>query len=369
MEFTINSDLLVKELGLLAGVVEKSSTIPVLANVLIEASASADEVILTATDLETALKARCPAAVRNPGDATLPARRLLDYVKLLAAGDLHMKFSADTHWGSLTCGSAKCRMAGISRDSFPELPRHPKEALMEMPIGVLAAMISRTAFAISAEESRFTMQGALLEMDGARAVMVATDGHRLSLDSAEDRQAKPLRVLLPKKAAAQLAKLASMEDAKALVRFGRDSNHLFFELGSRLLMAREMSGNFPDYARVLPKEQPHCVRFGREILLGAIGRVREFADEGTQMIRLRFAKDELTLLASDPVGESEEGIAIEYSGPEVDIGFNAGYLVEFLRVATGDDVSFLFKDSQAPGELRPVQESDGYRYVVMPMRV
>src|SRR6202167_1858263 len=158
MEFTVSRADLVRELNLSQGVVEKKTTIPILSNVLVEADG--DRIDLTATDLELGIRCSCAARVKKAGAGTIPARRLLDYVRLLPDGDVHVKI-ADNHWANLTCGRSKTRIAGMSRESFPELPQMP-EPLAEIPIGVIAGLISRTVFAISAEESRFTLNGALL---------------------------------------------------------------------------------------------------------------------------------------------------------------------------------------------------------------
>src|SRR6202166_3775842 len=177
MEFTVSRADLVRELNLSQGVVEKKTTIPILSNVLLEADG--DRVHLTATDLELGIRCSCPARVKKSGGGTIPARRLLDYVRLLPDADVQVKVQ-DNHWASLVCGRSKTRIAGMSRDSFPELPEMP-EQLAEMPIGVLGAMIAKTVFAISSEESRFTLNGALLVLRKGGVVMVATDGHRLAM--------------------------------------------------------------------------------------------------------------------------------------------------------------------------------------------
>src|SRR6476659_6989213 len=158
MEFTVNKSELVRELRLSQGVVEKKTTIPILSNVLLEASG--DRLTLTATDLELGIRCSCPARVKKEGAGTVPAKKLLDYVRLLPEGDVNMKF-LENHWASITCGRSRTRIAGMSRESFPELPQMP-EAISEIPVKLLASMISRTAFAISMEESRFTLNGALL---------------------------------------------------------------------------------------------------------------------------------------------------------------------------------------------------------------
>src|SRR6202789_3231160 len=171
MEFTVSKSELVRELSLSQGVVEKKTTIPILSNVLIEASG--DRVTLTATDLELGIRCSCPARVKKEGSGTVPARKLLDYMRLLPEGDVHMKF-LENHWASITAGRSRTRIAGMSRESFPELPQMPVN-IAELPIKVVATMIDRTQFAISTEESRFTLSGALLLLSPGSMTMVATD--------------------------------------------------------------------------------------------------------------------------------------------------------------------------------------------------
>ena len=181
MEFTVSKSDLVRELSLSQGVVEKKTTIPILSNVLMEARG--DRLYLTATDLELGLRTSCPAKVKKEGSGTIPARKLLDYTRLLPDADITLKF-AENHWATLTCGRSKTRIAGMSRESFPELPSMPQTATA-VPAKQLAMMISRTMFAISMEESRFTLNGALLLLNEKGITMVATDGHRLAYISRE----------------------------------------------------------------------------------------------------------------------------------------------------------------------------------------
>ncbi len=370
MEFTVSRADLVRELNLSQGVVEKKTTIPILSNVLVEADG--DRIHLTATDLELGVRASCPARVKKAGAGTIPARRLLDYVRLLPDGDVQVKIQ-DNHWASLVCGRSRTRIAGMSRESFPELPQMPA-VLAEIPIGVIAAMISRTIFSISAEESRFTLNGALLLLKKGGLVMVATDGHRLAM--VESTAELPgvsgdYRALLPKKAMQELQKLASDSDPAAMVQFSGDDNHLFFQLGDRVLLSRKLTGNFPDYPRVLPKEQPHAVKIERDEFRSAIERVAQFSDERSRSIRVKVDKGEVKIHSSvSETGESEESLPVEYEGPSVEIGFNAQYLLDFLRAVNEPKITFLFKDPHSAGELRPGGEkSESYRYVIMPMRI
>ena len=374
MEFAVSKNDLVRELGLSQGVVEKKTTIPILSNVLIEAQG--DRIILTATDLELGIRCSCPAKVKKEGAGTVPARKLLDYTRLLPDAELNLKF-LENHWAGITCGRSRTKMAGMSRESFPELPQMP-ETISEIPVKLLASMISRTAFAISMEESRFTLNGALLLLGGDGMTMVATDGHRLAyVQSAMDmngsaKSAKGFRALIPKKAMGEIVKLAEESGADSKVVFAGDENHLFFKFGERLLITRKLTGNFPDYERVLPKDNTNIAKLRKDEIRAAIERVSQFADERSRAIRVQFGQGEVRVFSSSvETGESEESVPTEYAGPELEIGFNAQYLLDFLRAISHEEVSFALKDQKSAGEMRPAIEEpkDHYRYVVMPMRI
>lgn len=370
MEFTVSKSDLVRELSLSQGVVEKRTTIPILSNVLLEAAG--DRVVLTATDLELGIRCTCPAQIAKEGSGTIPARRLLDYVRLLPDADLNVKFQ-DNQWASLTCGRSRTRIAGMSRESFPELPVMP-EAVAEFPVGLLSSMIGRTIFAISAEESRFTLNGALMLLKPTGITMVATDGHRLAMVEKQETISgitAPYRALLPKKAMSEILKLAQETTSDATLKFAGDDNHLFFQFGDRLLISRKLTGNFPDFERVLPKEHSNHVTVKRDEVRASIERVSQFADERSRAIRFQVAPGEARVYSSlSETGESEESLPVTYDGAEVEIGFNAQYLLDFLRAVAEEDVRFYFKDAHSAGELRPGPDAGyTYRYVVMPMRI
>jgi DNA polymerase-3 subunit beta len=371
MEFTVSKADLVRELNLSQGVVEKRTTIPILSNVLIEVEA--DRMVLTTTDLELGIRCSCPAQVVKEGSGTIPVRRLLDYVRLLPDADLNVKL-LENQWASIHCGRSRTRIAGISRESFPELPQMP-EVVAEIPVGVLSSMIARTIFAISAEESRFTLSGALLQLKPTGLLMVATDGHRLAYVESGFQPStvvSPYRALLPKKAMGEILKLAQESAADSAIRFAGDENHLFFQFGQRLLISRKLTGTFPDFERVLPKEHHYSVNLQRDEIRSAIERVAQFADERSRAIRIQVSPGEVRVFSSiSETGESEESIPVEYDGASVEIGFNAQYLVDFLRAVSTDQVTFCFKDAHSAAEMHPVAGSDSYqyRYVIMPMRV
>jgi DNA polymerase-3 subunit beta len=178
------------------------------------------------------------------------------------------------------------------------------------------------------------------------------------------------KALIPKKAMAEILKLAGEAGAEGKIAFAGDDNHLFFGFGLRLLLCRKLSGNFPDYERVLPKEHPHSIKADREELRGTIERVAQFSDERSRAIRLRVAGGELKIYSSlSDTGESEESMPVDYAGDAVEIGFNASYMIEFLRAMPGAEAEFFFRDGQSAGEMRPGASEDVYRYVVMPMRI
>jgi len=372
MEFIVSKSDLVRELSLSQGVVEKKTTIPILSNVLIEALD--DRVTLTATDLELGIRCSCLARVKKEGSGTVPARKLLEYVRLLPEGDVHMKF-LENHWANITSGRSKTRIAGMSRDSFPELPQMPAP-IAEIPVKTLAMMITRTAFAISMEESRFTLNGALLLMRPEGLTMVSTDGHRLAFVQAAAADSgkvdQQFRALIPKKAMAELIKLADEAAPEGKAIFAGDDNHLFFQVGHRLLITRKLTGTFPDYERVLPKDHSLTAKLAKSEIKSAIERVAQFADERSRAIRVQFTQGEVRVFSSSvETGESEESVTSEYNGPDLEIGFNAQYLLDFLRAVPQDYVSFELKDQKSAGEMRPAGEgiAEQYRYVVMPMRI
>ena len=378
MEFVVQRADLVREVALLQGVVERKTTIPVLSNILVEALP--DSLQVTATDLELGIRTQCPAKVKKAGATTIPAKKLLDYIRQLQGEEIKFKLSDSPGGGSLqvTCGRSHVRMAAMTRDNFPVLPDCAGK-LAVIPPAVLGQLISRTLFAISAEESRYTLNASLLILKPETLTMVATDGHRLAHVETKESVTEQgysgvsgeLRVLVPKKAMTELSRLLGDMPDGAHVEFFKDENHIFFRTGHRMLISRMLSGQFPNYEAVLPKGNDRVVTIDQEDLAAAVRRVSLFSDERSHSIRLQFGKDELKVVSSSSdAGESEETLPISYSEPPFTIGFNWQYLLDFLAAAGAVKISLEFKDEQSAGQMRPATD-DGllYRYVVMPMRV
>lgn len=374
MEITVSKRELLQELTATQGVVERKTTIPILSNFLFEAAG--DSLAITATDLDLSLRTSCRATVKKEGACTIPARKLYDYVKLLPDVDLSLKL-LENHWINIRAGRSSTKMVGMARANFPALPGFPTTNIVRIPVSILHTMIAKTIFAISNEESRYTLSGALLVLKPESIAMVATDGHRLA--HIENSEAKfevsgERRPLIPKKAMHELMTLLQGQGEGSMVEFAEDEATLFFRIGDRLLTARKLTGQFPNYEAVLPREVPKSVTVRCEDISSAIQRVAQFADERSGAIRLKLDKNEMRLLAnSNEMGEAEDVIEIVYSSDPLTIGFNSQYLLDFLKATSGGEVRFEFKDAQSAGQLRPAEGANGdqfkYRYVVMPMRI
>ena len=371
MEFTASKSQLARELNVIQGVVERKNTIPILSNLLLEV----DNVTLriSATDLELSVRVTCPAKVGKEGSGAVPAKRLVEIVRSLPDAEIRFK-SLENHWVQVTCERSSFKLVGMAKDNFPTLPEIPK-ALANIPSSALISMIQKTIFAISNEESRYTLNGALLMLKPEKVMMVATDGHRLAL---VERQVEvgglknELRVLIPKKAMSELLRILAELSGGVPVEFSKDDNHLFFSAGGRVLMSRVLTGQFPNYEAVLPRENNRIVEIDKDVVAAAVRRVALLADERSRAIRVQFDKDRLEIFSSSgDYGEAHETLDAQYQSEALQIGFNYQYLLDFLNVVDGGGkVRMEFKDEQSAGQFRPVgDESYQYRYVVMPMRV
>jgi DNA polymerase-3 subunit beta len=371
MEITVSKFELLRELTATQGVVERKTTIPILSNYLFEAAG--DKLSLTATDLDLSLRTACAAKVKKEGSCTIPARKLHDYVKLLPDADITIKL-LENHWVSIRCGRSNTKMVGMARSNFPSLPQFPTAGVVKIPATVLRAMIAKTTFAIANEESRYTLNGALMVLKPESITLVATDGHRLAHIERSGEKFEgvsgEMKTLIPKKAMDEIKSLLDSSDVET-VEFAKDESTLYFRIGTRLLTSRQLTGQFPNYEAVLPKDNSKSIVVNCEDLTGAIQRVAQFADERSRAVRMKMDKGELKISASSTeTGESEDSIETSYNGDTITIGFNAQYLLDFLKATGSGEVRLEFKDAQSAGQLRPGEGDDyKYRYIVMPMRI
>jgi DNA polymerase-3 subunit beta len=306
------------------------------------------------------------------GTITLPAKRLYEIVRALP--DKEIKFKrGEANWVTVTCGSSRFRIAGLPQDDFPALPE-AKTAVGKIPANILAKLITRTIFAISTEDSKYTLSGALLILKPGGITMVATDGHRLAhIEKSETLEdvSEEIKVLVPRKAMGELVRMISESPDTEHIGFSRDDNHLFFDMGKRLLISRLLTGQFPNYEAVLPRNNDRIVTVNREEIASAIKRVAILSDERSRSVKLSLGNGSLEITASHTdLGEAHETLEIDYEKESLQVGFNYQYLLDFLTTADEPDVSLEFKDSESAAQLRAQPPSDyNYRYVVMPMRI
>jgi len=392
MEFKIKQSVLKEELGFIQGVVERKTTIPVLSNILIE-SIGENEIRIVGTDLDVTIRCDAEAEIIKPGSICVQARKLFDIARALDPGDAHFK-KEENEWVTMKCGRANFRLAGVNREQFPEIPTF-KSTPMKLPADVLGYFVRNTAFAITNEQSRFTLSGAKFIVGDGIAKMVTTDGHRLAyIERAIDDKEGTMDTLIPKKALLELVKLSRGEGE---VSFGEDPNHIFFETEGRLLITRKLSGNFPNYEMVMPKNNEHTAIFDLDEMRSAVRRMSLIADERNRSIRLVVREGEVEVVAqSTEEGDGSEVVQAEYTGEEFTLGFNWQYLIEFLNnVGAGEmeaaaegeketdgdkvrvkegrgpvKVAFEFKDASAQTQMSIAGETAyNYKYIVMPLRI
>jgi DNA polymerase-3 subunit beta len=379
LEITVSRVELLRELTAAQSVVERKTTIPILSNFLFEAvpgtDGEGDRLIITATDLDLSLRTSCSAKVKKAGACTIPARKLYDYIKLLPEGEISLKLQ-DNHWVQIRAGRSNTKMVGMARANFPQVPEFPTVGTFKIAAPALKNMISKTIFSISNEESRYTLNGALLVLKAESMAMVATDGHRLAhiekLGENLEGISGEKKTLIPRKALAEISSLLSGSEAET-IEFGDDEQTLFFKIGGRVLTSRKLTGQFPNYEAVLPRDNTKFVIVRSEDLMKSIQRVAQFADERSGAIKIRLEQNELKLSAqSTDAGESEDIIETPYNYEPLVVGFNSSYLIDYLR-ATGEtgEVRLEFKDAQSAGQMRPEDGSEDvkYRYILMPMRI
>lgn len=395
MEFTIKQSVLKDELGFVQGIVEKKSTIPILSNILIE-SVGENTIRIVGTDLDVTIRCEAAADIKKAGSMCIQARKLFDIVRLLSDADVHF-IKEENEWVKMTCGKSNFRLAGVGREQFPEVPGF-KSAPMKLSAEIFNHFIHNTAFAITNEQSRFTLSGAKFIIADGAAKMITTDGHRLAYiekQLPETSATENMDALIPKKALMELIKIS--RDSDGDISFGEDPNHIYFETGGRLLITRKLSGNFPNYEMVIPKDNDKTAVFDAEDMKAAIRRVALMADERTRSVRMTIRPNEIEIGAqSSEEGEAHEKVAAEYEGEEVQVGFNSQYLQDFLNVVGTKEseavaepeketegetvrvkegggrqkIAFEFKDGNAQTQMRIAGDKNyDYKYIVMPLRI
>jgi len=368
MEIRANRSELLSELIPMQGIVERKTTIPVLSHLLL--TARADRLHLAATDLDVSLTSWCEADIREEGGIAIQAKKFQEIVRALASDEIDL-VQDDPRVLTIRAGKSRFKIHGMAPDDFPTLPAvesHAAGSATEIPFADFRRMVAKILFAVSAEESRFQLNGALLKLKDGGLEMVATDGHRLALvEGALEGGADGDSVLVPRKALQEIQRL----EGEGKLAYRRGEHHLSFRVGRRELICRILEGTFPDYERVIAKDNDKKILFDRRPLAEAVQRVALLTGDRARAARLQFTPDQLVISAANPdLGEAVEEVACTYEGPEFRVGMNPDYLSQFLSAVETDRVRLELKDENTQCVGYP-QDGPDTRYlcVIMPMRI
>ena len=364
MEVVLDRDAFLRGLQMVQNIVEPRQTLPILANVLVEAEG--ETVRLTATDLEVGARVGVPARVASPGAITVSARKLAEIVKELPAAAVALRVGENATV-SLRCGGATYKLVGLAPDDFPAVVPATPASWVTLDARTLREMLAQTKFAVSHDETRYALNGILFTFQGKDVRLVATDGHRLAISMRSlGTGVGGASGIVPRKAVNELERvLGAGEDVQIAIT----DNQFVLQMPNFVMTARLIEGQFPNYEAVVPKNHPGKLVIGRSVLAAALRRVAVMAEERNKPVKLTLAPATLRLsAASQELGEAEEILEVEYAGEELTIGFNSRYVLDAISAVEKDQVVFEFKDGLSPGLIKTV-EDEGYCCVIMPMRI
>lgn len=363
MRFSVSKDILLSGLQTVQNVVSSRSTLPILANVRIQAGEG--QLRFTTTDLDVGISSAVEANVEKPGGTTLPVKKLSSIVRELPAGEVHVEVDSK-NIASIRCGQTFFKVHGLPEDEFPGLPQFDDAKVFTLKQSDIKDSLRKTSYAISNDETRYVLNGILFSFKDARLTMVATDGRRLALIDMEVEfpQSDEVEVIVPTKCVNELTRLVSESgDLRMIV----GQNQVAFDVGSSRLVSKLVEGNYPNYRQVIPTEVSERVTLERGLFLAAVQRVSLLASEKTNSVKLMLTKNNLEIIATTPdVGEAREAIPLSYKGKDICIAFNPEYLMAPLRALPNEEVFLDLIDEMSPGVIK-IQSP--FLYVLMPMRV
>jgi len=375
MKFKVNRDHFSNGLAQVLNVVGTRPTMPVLSNVLIEAEG--DHLNLTTTNLDLGIRCRVKATIQQGGSVTLPVRRLAGIVRELPSVDVQVEVSPN-HQVRVTSGGSNFRIMGIPRDDFPPLPEFADEHSFTLEQSALGQMLASVAYAQSADESRYFLNGVYFHFNDGKLTLVATDGRRLALIHREmdfgGNDGGSL--ILPAKTVAELSRLLAKDDKLSVSLSFNDRRVAFrIQVGDEAsglvdqvhLISKVVEGNYPNYQQVIPKEAHQQVQVERELFLQCIRRAALVTSDKSNSVKIKLSNNLLEITAASPdFGEAHESLAVEYSGPDLQVAFNPAFLIDPLRALTKDQVNFELKDEVSPGVFKT---DANFLCVVMPVRL
>jgi len=370
MEIKMPRGELLKGLSIVQGIVERKTTMPILANVLMEAKGKT--LTLTATDLEVGVTNMMAAEVIREGKLTVHARGLYDIVKELPDEAVHMN-AMENQWVEISCGKAIFKIVGLSPDEFPSLPKRGSGVEVKIEAETIKEMIEKTSFAMSTDETRYNLNGVYIEQvkDGEKESlrMVATDGHRLSIIDREIGGKWKLTkgVIIPRKGIVELKRLVDMAEGE--IELSIDEKHVIASNKQTILIIRLIDGQFPPYKQVLPTQLKRAIGMDRKNILEVLRRVSVMSADRSRGVRFAFSPKNLEVSTSNPdFGEAKEELSINYKGEKFEIGFNARYFIDVLNVLDDEEAQFQMGDDTTPCVLKSDHDR-GFTHIVMPMRL
>jgi DNA polymerase-3 subunit beta len=363
MKLTIEKKAFLDSLQIVQNVVSTRSTLPILANVLVRAENG--KISFTTTDLEVTVTCGIDASIEIEGSSTLPVRRLSSIIRELPDGDVQLELGEDDI-ATLTSGASFFRIIGITAEEFPSIPDVPSQHSYTLDQGVFREMLKKTSYAASTDETRYVLNGVLLNFGEDRLTMVATDGRRLALveNELELTAGTDADIILPSKAVNELVHVLKDEGE---LKISVKDNQVVFEFSGIMVASKLIDGVYPNYRQVIPASCDERVPIEREQLMNALRRVGLIATDKSAPMKFTFGNNELVLSVNTPdVGEARESIAIKYDGKEIPIAFNPDFLMDPLKNLSNDEVYFELTDELSPG----VMKADiPFLYVLMPMRL
>jgi DNA polymerase-3 subunit beta len=362
MKIVIPRDKFLEALQVVQSVVSSRSTLPILSNVLLRADNG--KVTFSTTDLDTGIRTQAEAIVEKAGGITLPARRLLGIVRELPTTEISLEVDTKNA-ASIKAGASFFKINGLPEEDFPPFPKTEDAKLVKLGQKDLRDMLRKVAYAISADESRYVLNGALFSLKDNKLTIVATDGRRLALTEQEIEFPKSSEgdVILPTKAVSELQRILGDQGE---VEIAIADNQIAFTIGDTYLISKLIEGNYPNYKQVIPNETKERVTLERELFLTSIRRVALLSSEKSNSVKLNFGKNEIIITANTPeIGEAKESLPVNYKGRELSIAFNPEYLSDPLRNLDSELVHFDLSDELSPGVIR---NDTPFLYVIMPMR-
>lgn len=364
MKFKVGKNQLFKTIQKVQNAISSKSTLPILSNILLETCKNF--IKITATDLDIGISATIPIKPDTEGATTLPAKKFIDIVKELPDSEEIFITTKKNNITTIECGKIVFKIMGLPKDEFPQTPEFKNKDMIILPQKFLKNMISMTIFAVSRDETRYILNGALLVIQKKTIKLVATDGRRLAVVEKKlpNETIIEKKVIIPTKTIQELNRLLE-EGGEVKILF--DENQIMFNLGDTVIISRLIEGEFPNYEQVIPKETKEKIIVDKNALLAATKRALILTNQDSIAIKMDVSKSRMAISKNTPyMGEVTEELGVSYKGKELSVGFNPNYIIEVLKNIEGKEVGFELADNDKPGVIRLGNE---YIYVVLPMQI